>query len=396
MPPALVSAWSSRALRWARSLRTSDLQKLTNQARFEIVCEKSIFELETRMTSRIGGTGDISWQESALGLSARHARTMSRFGILPGGTPERRNTFEISAESSSSSLYQEPPLGVLPQQVGGDREKVSSAATSAMLAVIKEQAAELSELRNASAQRRADEDNDQVERTAAHSAFALRIARERQDMLAKLDATGRLLERREEQLLALGAGELVSHQKPCLGGEVAELREQVAHQAARLQEGEAYSLALETDVTRLRAALAMAQRDQHPCSGAATAQQSEAAEIARLNARVRDLEREVEAVGAVRCKACDSLSAELVELSRLALRARLELAGLGRLVRQAATHAPLSIAPLFSRPRDHNLEAGAAYKDGVRDLEAILEDLAGLRSILTDAVAERTAACAQQ
>jgi hypothetical protein len=85
-----------------------------------------------------------------------------------------------------------------------------------------------------------------------------------------------------------------------------------------------------------------------------------------------------------------------VELSRLALRARLELAGLGRLVRQAATHAPLSIAPLFSRPRDHNLEAGAAYKDGVRDLEAILEDLAGLRSILTDAVAERTAACAQQ
>ena len=64
-----------------------------------------------------------------------------------------------------------------------------------------------------------------------------------------------------------------------------------------------------------------------------------------------------------RCVACDGLSSELCDVSALALRARFELAGLGRLVRQLATRAPLSVAALVSLPSDHQtLVAGNKYK----------------------------------
>lgn len=208
---------------------------------------------------------------SALNLSDRHMRTLSRFGITPGGS---RGVVSIPGIDEAQTLGRGPLLvraspqeGWAPRTVhAGDsgRGGETSTATSAMLAVIQAQADELSEMRRSAAERSANSRDSVHAARAASEANEVRVARERQDMLAKLDATGRLLARREEQLLALGAGQSAhsasrsehgAQQRPRLGEEAAELRTKVAEQGARLREGEAYARMLEGEVARLKSSL---------------------------------------------------------------------------------------------------------------------------------------------
>ena len=227
---------------------------------------------------------------SALNLSDRHQRTLSRFGITPGGLPGKgRDPVVVRSSIPGTSAAQPPGKGPLlgraaPQDGWAPKNEhdgesgrggETSTATSAMLAVIQAQADELSEMRrkgrvDSSDDTRAhplkDENSQQSVQTAhaVGEANQVRVARERQDMLAKLDATGRLLARREEQLLALGAGQSAhsasrsehgGQQRPRLGEEAAELRTKVAEQGARLREGDAYARMLEGEVARLKSSL---------------------------------------------------------------------------------------------------------------------------------------------
>jgi hypothetical protein len=213
---------------------------------------------------------------SALNLSDRHQRTLSKFGITPGELPGGVSLVKrssIPGTSAAQTPGKGPLLGWVAPQDGrapksehgeSGRGGETSTATSAMLAVIQAQADELSEMRRKG---RVDSDNSRQSVQAAHALAEtnqVRLARERQDMLARLDATGGLLARREEQLLALGAGQSAhsasgsdhgGQQRPRLGEEAAELRTKVAEQGARLREGDAYARMLEGEVARLKSSL---------------------------------------------------------------------------------------------------------------------------------------------
>jgi len=83
-------------------------------------------------------------------------------------------------------------------------------------------------------------------------------------------------------------------------------------------------------------------------------------------------------------------------MSRQAMRCRLDLADLAKLLRKKLAGAPLAAEMLLTVERDE--VCGPRYTDGLSDLAHIADEIKGLRGLLADYIADRIGeeACAVQ